>query len=270
MAKEKMNPKNKKSLFLTLTIVFIILTFVMLNNALGNGVITFADVALSVNGMKSVKDGSLINSSSGSNQSGNKYPSGRDIYFFEKIDLGSRSDGYYYSVARMGGRFDDEEGEGEYVVLKKYGSYPEVDFFLLRMPEVPPANGYRISYTLAEEDFSDLIDDDFRNAYPEVFTGKTNDVFSVIDMDSDILMTFKELEQERSDRINEGIGNLFIYGFVSVLCVIGFIIAVPLGLSTIAWLLLAFIFLLLFIIFLCIFLTIKKEVSNGLSKSEKI
>ena len=268
MAKKEMT--QKKSLYLTLAIVFIILTFVMVNNALGTGVITFADLALSVNGMKSVKDGSLIDSSSGSNQSGNKYPSGRDIYFFEKIDLAAGSDGYYYSVAKIGSRDDYYREEGEYVVLKKYGSYPEVDFFLERPPEIPPANGYRIPYTLGEEDFSDLIDDDFRNAYPEVFTGKTNDVFSVIDMDSDILMTFKELEQERSDRINKGIGSLFIYGFVSVLCVIGFIIAVPLGLSTIAWLLLAFIFLLLFIIFLCNFLTIKKEVSNGLSKSEKI
>ena len=259
MAKKEMTPEKKKSIYLTLTIVFILLCLFIGKTAIGMGIFTAVDVVLSVKWLDGVANDNYGNTYNNAHQYTSNYPSGNDVYFFEKIDLGSRSDGYYYSIARMGGQFDYDEGEGEYVVLKKYGSYPEVDFFAFRQPELPPANGYRISYNLAEEDFSDLIDDDFRNGYPEVFTGKTNDFFLVVDMDNDILMTFAELEQERSDRINQGVASVMDLMFLMFLSIVGIIIAIPLAALTIVLFFLAFVFLILFIIFFCNYRELKNS-----------
>ena len=234
MAK-KMSKEKKKSLYRKLAVIFAILT-------LFAGVFTVADIALCAGWLKVLSD---VGNSTG-NPNPYVSPSKNDVYFFEKIDLGPRSDGYYYSIAKMGNEDDFYNNGGEYVVLKKNGSYPEVDFFQELPPEYLPANRYRIDNVLPGDEFSDLIDDNFRNTYPDVFTGKTDDMFAVVDVDHTIQKTSGGLRQDIGRSNSEAVFAVMGIGFFSLLSYAGAIIAIPLCVITILLFFMALIFLILY------------------------
>lgn len=125
------------------------------------------------------------------------------VGFYNKIDIGSREDGYYYSIVCM--FMDSESGitpkDGplvfgksyEYVMLKKAGTYPEVKY-VEYYPETGPINSYVISDTLISDDFSDIITEKIINDHNDIFADKDGLSFRVVDMDKDIISQQKKLK----------------------------------------------------------------------------
>ena len=61
----------------------------------------------------------------------------------DRLDLGEGKDGYYYTIIRMVDPDYFVGNEGEYVVLKQYGSIPSVDYYYFN-PERGQQNPYLV------------------------------------------------------------------------------------------------------------------------------
>ena len=111
------------------------------------------------------------------------------------IDLGQRTDGYYYKIVHMVDTEPGRDGHIDYVVLKKMGETPKVSPFRY-FPESGQLNPYLVSNNLSTDDFSDMIKNDMIEQNPEYFEDRKDMFFSVIDMDTDILKTPDDYDYE--------------------------------------------------------------------------
>ena len=157
------------------------------------------------------------------------------VGFYNKIDIGSREDGYYYSIVCM--FMDSESGitpkDGplvfgksyEYVILKKAGTYPEVKY-VEYYPETGPINSYVISDTLISDDFSDIITEKIINDHNDIFADKDGLSFRVVDMDKDIIMSAEKTEELRESKINRNILLTILYFLLRILLPIIVIISI--------------------------------------------
>ena len=159
------------------------------------------------------------------------------------IDLGQRTDGYYYKIVHM---VDTEPGMAghidiDYVVLKKMGETPKVSPFRY-FPESGQLNPYLVSNNLSTDDFSDMIKNDMIEQNPEYFEDRKDMFFSVIDMDTDILKTPDDYDYEefvwKSKIVLLGLVAYSIW-FISALKIL---ISVTEGISSIIALFMYFIF----------------------------
>ena len=159
------------------------------------------------------------------------------------IDLGQRTDGYYYKIVHM---VDTEPGRTghidiDYVVLKKMGETPKVSPFRY-FPESGQLNPYLVSNNLSTDDFSDMIKNDMIEQNPEYFEDRKDMFFSVIDMDTDILKTPDDYDYEefvwKSKVVLLGLVAYSIW-FISALKIL---ISVTEGISSIIALFMYFIF----------------------------
>lgn len=257
---DKTEKKNKirKIVFIILEIVSLIASIWVGKAALSVGTFTAVDLVLSIIGTKSACDGTLLESFENSNSSTISQPQGDSVYFLENIFL-CQADGYNYSIAKMADRDNAYRDTGDYVVLKSTPGFPEVDFFVPSMPETQPGGEYLISSNLPEEDFSDLIDDEFINSHEEIFEDRTDFVFTVIDLNNDVLKTAKETEQERTENFNKGMGLVITLVGVFYLSAFGLVLAIPLGIITLFLTLTALILFFLFFLFLNLSLKINKN-----------
>ena len=234
---------NKKKV---LVIVFLILTlaagFATISAILSGVVVT----GLSIVGFKSAKK---MGNQPTTQTTTIVQPSGDKVAFErERIDLGWRNDGCYYTIIRMVDGAVYPAG-GEYVVLKKYGSVPSVEYsqFYAETGQLKP---YLVEYNLGTDDFSDLIDGSMVVNNPEIFSGRTDMIFKVIDMDSDILKTAADYQSEKDSRLGNLIVNAFgvvVVGFASVL---GVILAIIQFITAFVSFSVFVVFLILFLVFL--------------------
>ena len=226
--------------FLILTIVAGIAAFVTL--LFGIGI-----MGLSIYGIKSCNK--MFNAPP-SQTTAVSQPAGETVAFQnERLELGERGDGCYYTLIRM---TDDDfqiNQPGEYVVLKKSGSVPQVEYFRF-FAETGQLHPYVVSYNLGTDDFSDMVDGKMIVQNLEFFKENSNLVFTVVDMDSDILKTPDEFAKERSDGINDAIASLIGFLFVGFISIVGVIVAVIQGLLALISFIAFIVFLILFIVFL--------------------
>lgn len=133
------------------------------------------------------------------------------------IDLGSREDGYYYSIVYTWEDYD-------YFVVRKYGTKPKVRFY--EAPEGLSALRYYVSNDLARDDFSDLITEEIIENEPEIAEKHSDNVFTVIDLDNDVLLSADEWEDARSVEMTYGIIFLIsaIFWFVAGIPIIALLI----------------------------------------------
>ena len=244
--------KKKKTVFLIWTIVFLFLSYFLIKGFITTSLVSTGDLVLSAIGMKSFIDGSLVEKIDESfrNQHSSQ-TQGETIFFFSLEELGERSDGYFYSIARVGDSNDFFNNTGRYIVVKKYGSYPRVDLFALpRAPEMPYEGEYLIANILPTDDFSDLIDDSFENDHSDIFTGRTNYDFEVLDIDIDILKTPAEIKQDRDAGFGDGLMLVFLLIILFCACSLGLLLSIPLLLVTVIMFCLMATFIVLFIVFL--------------------
>ena len=136
----------------------------------------------------------------------------------DRLDLGEGKDGYYYTIIRMVDPDYFVGNEGEYVVLKQYGSIPSVDYYYFN-PERGQQNPYLVKKDLGTVDLSDMINSDIIAQNSEFFAGRTDYIYTIIDMETDILKTADDYNREWSDGLSSLIGAVFI-GCLSVICVI--------------------------------------------------
>lgn len=234
---------NKNKIFATVFLILTIVAGITTVSTLVSGAVVGA---LSVYGFNCAKDmGSKPQQTPAFSQ-----PSGKKVAFkSDRLDLGDRGDGCYYTVIRMVEGYNDPMDEGEFVILKKNGSVPSVKYFLY-YPEAGQLSSYLIKNNLSTDDFSDMIDYQVISQNPQFFENRNDLIFTVIDMDSDILKTPDDYAKERDDRQGDLFARILgavIVGFVSILGVILAIIEVVLALATfIAFIL----FQILFIVFL--------------------
>ena len=164
---EKTKGKNNK----TAAIIFLILMIAALVgtvSTLTSGVVV---TGLTVYGFKSAKK--MLNSF---NQPAVSVPqpAGDKVAFKnDRLDLGLRSDGCYYSIIRMVDGTGYPMDDGEFVVLKKSGTNPVVQYYSYNA-EAGQRSAYLISYGLYTDDFSDMIDIVTVANHPEIFQDKTN------------------------------------------------------------------------------------------------
>lgn len=136
----------------------------------------------------------------------------------DRLDLGERKDGYYYTIIRMVDPDYFVGNEGEYVALKQYGSIPFVAYYHMN-PELGQQNPYLIKTDLNTVDLSDMINSDIIAQNSEFFADRTDYIYTVIDMESDILKSADDYNNERIAGLSSLIGTVFIV-FLSVICVI--------------------------------------------------
>ena len=234
---------NKKKV---LVVVFLILTlaggFATISALLSGTVVT----GLSILGFKSMKK---MSNQPTTQTTTVVQPSGDKVAFErERLDLGWRNDGCYYTIIRMVDAGYYPAG-GEYVVLKKSGSVPSVDYSQY-FAETGQTNPYLIKSNLGTDDFSDLIDGKMVVNNPQIFSGRTDMIFKVIDMDSDILKTAADYQSEKNARLGNLIVNAFgavVVGFASVL---GVILAIIQFITAFGGFIVFVVFLILFLVFL--------------------
>ena len=234
---------NKKKV---LVIVFLILTlaagFATISALLSGVVVT----GLSIYGFKSAKK---MGNQPTTQTTTISQPSGDKVAFErERLDLGWRNDGCYYTIIHIidGGVYP---AGGEYVVLKKYGSVPSVEYSQY-YAETGQLNPYLVEYNLGTDDFSDLIDGSMVVNNPEIFSGRTDMIFKVIDMDRDILKTAADYQNEKDRRLGNLIVNAFgvvVVGFASIL---GVILAIIQFITAFVSFSVFVVFLILFLVFL--------------------
>ena len=167
----------------------------------------------------------------------------------DRLDLGSRSDGCYYTIIRMVNGSGYSDDEGEFVVLKKSGSVPSVDYYEYYV-ESGQLSPYLINYALGEDDFSDLIDEVMVENNPDIFEDRTDMVFTVVDMDSDILKTPSDFQKEKDDYLAQGMSDFFDFIMLGFLSIIGVIYSALMGLATLIGFIAFAVFMILFFVFL--------------------
>ena len=128
----------------------------------------------------------------------------------DRLDLGERNDGYYYTIIRMVDPDFFVGNDGEYVVLKQHGSIPSVEYYRFTA-ERGQLHPYVVKTNLSTDDLSDMIDSKVIAQNSEFFADRTDYIYTVIDMETDVLKT-------PDDYSNEWTDGLFavIIGYLSV------------------------------------------------------
>ncbi|MBP5493893.1 MAG: hypothetical protein J6X97_02280 [Lachnospiraceae bacterium] len=168
----------------------------------------------------------------------------------DRLDLGERNDGYYYTIIRMVDPDFFVGNDGEYVVLKQYGSIPSVKYyhFTAERDQLSP---YLVNAELSTDDLSDMIDSKVIAQNSEFFVDRTDYIYTVIDMESDILKTPEDYDRE------------WFNGFLGLL--IGFFSTIG-ALIALITKLFAFIVLVVFAVFLNQYCVKSKNIKTNLSK----
>ena len=168
----------------------------------------------------------------------------------DRIDLGARNDGCYYTIIRMVDGSGFPKDDGEFVVLKKKGTTPTVKYYAYS-PEAGQMNPYLINQGLYTDDFSDLIDIVMVADNPEIFQNKTNLEFKIVDLDNDIIKTPDDYQKERDDALFDAFGGILAYIVVLLASILGAILA---GIQYLIALL-GFVAFIVFLILLLVFLS---------------
>lgn len=245
LEKAKKNKNKNKTAYTVFLILMIVTAFVTVDSIINAGVAT----GLSIYGFKSAKK---ISNQTYTSPSASLAQTPGDVVAFkqDRLDLGERNDGYYYTIILMADGSSYVIGEeGEYVVLKKSGSVPSVEYYFFRA-ETGQLNPYFIKDNLPTDDFSDMTDDQMIEDNPDIFENRTDMVFTVIDMDTDILKTPADFQKEKDDLAIWGLGKFFSFLGVGFLSVLGVIIASILGVVTLISFIAFIVFLILFLVFL--------------------
>jgi len=242
---EKAKKNKNKTAYTVFLILMIVAAFVTVDSVINAGVAT----GLSIYGFKSAKK---ISNKTYSSPSSSLAQTPGDVVAFkeERLDLGARSDGYYYTIILMadGSSYALDE-EGEYVVLKKSGSVPSVEYYSF-YAETGQQNPYFIKDNLPTDDFSDMTDDQMIEDNPDIFENRTDMVFTVIDMDTDILKSPADFQKEKDDLFIEGVGDFLAFLTIGFLSVLGVILAFVLGIFSLITFIAFIVFLILFLVFL--------------------
>ena len=240
---EKTNGNKHK----TAAIVFLILMIAALVgtvSALTSGIVV---TGLTVYGFKSAKK--MLNSFNQPTVSAPQ-PAGDKVAFKnDRLDLGERGDGCYYTIIRMVDGSGFPKDDGEFVVLKKKGTTPTVKYYAYS-PEAGQMNPYLINQGLYTDDFSDLIDIVMVADNPEIFQNKTNLEFKIIDLDNDIIKTPDDYQKERDDALFDAFGGILAYIVVLLASILGAILAGIQFLITLLVFVAFIVFLILFLVFL--------------------
>ena len=177
-------------------------------------------------------------------------PSGDMVAFKpDRIDLGKRNDGCYYTIIRMVDGSGFPKDDGEFVVLKKKGTTPTVKYYAYS-PEAGQMNPYLINQGLYTDDFSDLIDIVMVADNPEIFQNKTNLEFKIVDLDNDIIKTPDDYQKESDDALFDAFGGILAYIVVLLASILGAILAGIQFLITLLVFVAFIVFLILFLVFL--------------------
>lgn len=240
---EKTKGDNNK----TAAIIFLILMIVALVgtvSTLTSGVVV---TGLTVYGFKSAKK--MLNSFNQPAVSAPQ-PAGDKVAFKnDRLDLGLRSDGCYYSIIRMVDGTGYPTDDGEFVVLKKSGTNPVVQYYSYNA-EAGQRSAYLISYGLYTDDFSDMIDIVTVANHPEIFQDKTNLEFKIIDLDNDIIKTPLDYQNEKDAALGDVFVRILGYIIVLIVCILGAILAGIQFLTALPVFAVFIVFLILFLVFL--------------------
>lgn len=240
---EKTKGKNNKAaaiIFLILMIAALVGTV----STLTSGVVV---TGLTVYGFKSAKK--MLNSFNQPAVSAPQ-PAGDKVAFKnDRLDLGLRSDGCYYSIIRMVDGTGYPMDDGEFVVLKKSGTNPVVQYYSYNA-EAGQRSAYLISYGLYTDDFSDMIDIVTVANHPEIFQDKTNLEFKIIDLDNDIIKTPLDYQNEKDAALGDVFVRILGYIIVLIVCILGAILAGIQFLTALPVFAAFIVFLILFLVFL--------------------
>jgi hypothetical protein len=139
--------------------------------------------------------------------------------------------------------------DGEFVVLKKSGANPVVQYYSYNA-EAGQRSAYLISYGLYTDDFSDMIDIVTVANHPEIFQDKTNLEFKIIDMDNDIIKTPLDYQKERDAALGDVLVRILGYIICLIACILGAILAGIQFLIAMPGFVAFIVFLILFLVFL--------------------
>ena len=244
MEKAKKNKSKNKTAYTVFLVLMIVAAFVTVDSIINAGVAT----GLSIYGFKSAKK--ISNKTYSSPSSSLAHTPGNVVAFKEeRLDLGARSDGYYYTIIRMVDGTGYPQDDGEFVVLKKSGSVPSVEYYSF-YAETGQQKPYFIKDNLPTDDFSDMMDDQMIEDNPDIFENRTDMVFTVIDMDTDILKSPADFQKEKDDLFIEGVGDFMAFQTIGFLSVLGVILAFVLGVFSLITFIAFIVFLILFLVFL--------------------
>ena len=235
---------DKKKISYIVFLILMIATLVGTVSALTSGAVV---TGLTVYGFKSAKK--MLNNY---NQPAPQVsqPAGNKVAFkTDRIDLGERNDGCYYTIIRMVDGSGFPKDDGEFVVLKKKGTTPTVKYYAYS-PEAGQMNPYLINQGLYTDDFSDLIDIVMVADNPEIFQNKTNLEFKIVDLDNDIIKTPDDYQKERDDALFDAFGGILAYIVVLLASILGAILAGIQFLITLLVFVAFIVFLILFLVFL--------------------
>ena len=177
-------------------------------------------------------------------------PTGDKVAFkTDRIDLGERGDGCYYTIIRMVDGSGFPKDDGEFVVLKKKGTTPTVKYYAYS-PEAGQMNPYLINQGLYTDNFSDMIDMVTVANNPVYFKNNTNFEFKIVDLDNDIIKTPDDYQKERDDALFDAFGGILAYIVVLIVSILGAIVSGIQFLITLLLFVAFIVFLILFLVFL--------------------
>ena len=177
-------------------------------------------------------------------------PAGDKVAFKnDRLDLGERGDGCYYTIIRMVDGTGYPMDDGEFVVLKKSGTTPTVQYYSYNA-EAGQRSAYLISYGLYTDDFSDMIDIVTVANHPEIFQDKTNLEFKIIDLDNDIIKTPDDYQKEKDEALGDVFVRILGYLVILLVSILGAILAGIQYLIALLGFVAFIVFLILFLVFL--------------------
>ena len=177
-------------------------------------------------------------------------PAGDKVAFKDdRLDLGERGDGCYYTIIRMVDGSGYPQNDGEFVVLKKKGTTPTVQYYSYNA-EAGQMSAYLINQGLYTDDFSDMIDIVMVANNPEIFQNKTNLEFKIVDLDNDIIKTPYDYQKEKDEALGEAFAGILGYIVVLIVSILGAILAGLQFLIALLAFVVFIVFLILFLVFL--------------------